>query len=189
MSLSSFVCPVIFRYIVTSIWHLNTLPPLCLVSIVFASFHPDTTCTLPHLAPPCPRAYLASPAWTCLVSTFTSSPDPWSHGHGSFLKMNNPHDYLITTPTPSRPVDPDNADSWVMLNQGGFVKLGNERILQKLDSRISCDLSVPSELRTRCTAFHRKSDRGTLFLTNKRVCGRPTSRDTTSPHCLTLVLR
>jgi len=59
--------------------------------------------------------------------------------------------------------------NWVMLNQGGFVKLGNERILQKLESRISCDLSVPAELRPRCTAFQRKSDRGTLFLTNKRI--------------------
>lgn len=56
-----------------------------------------------------------------------------------------------------------------MLNQGGFVKLGNERILLKLESRISCDLSVPSELKARCTPFHRKSDRGSLFLTNKRV--------------------
>lgn len=89
--------------------------------------------------------------------------------------MDNPHDYLITSRPPSRPVDPDNADSWVMLNQGGFVKLGNERILQKLDSRISCDLSVPSELRARCTSFQRKSDKGTLFLTNKRVSGHPSS--------------
>jgi WW domain-binding protein 2 len=56
-----------------------------------------------------------------------------------------------------------------MLNEGGFVKLGNERILMKLDSRISCDLSVPQELRARCTPFHRKSDKGNLFLTNKRV--------------------
>jgi hypothetical protein len=84
--------------------------------------------------------------------------------------MDNPHDYLITSPVPSRPINPDNAGSWVMLNQGGFVQLGNERILQKLDSRISCDLSVPQELRARCTAFQRKSDKGTLFLTNKRVC-------------------
>ena len=84
--------------------------------------------------------------------------------------MDNPHDYLITGRAPSRrPVDPDNADSWVMLNQGGFVKLGNERVLIKLDSRISCELSVPQELRARCTAFQRKSDKGTLFLTNKRV--------------------
>lgn len=84
--------------------------------------------------------------------------------------MDNPHDYLITSRPPSRPIDPDNADSWVMLNQGGFVKLGNERILQKLESRISCDLSVPQELRARCESFQRKSDKGTLFLTNKRVC-------------------
>ncbi|CAG9992541.1 unnamed protein product [Clonostachys byssicola] len=85
--------------------------------------------------------------------------------------MNNPHDYLITTPPPPPPeiTSPDNVASWVMLNQGGFVKLGNERVLHKLDSRISCDLSVPSELRSRCTAFHRKSDKGTLFLTNKRI--------------------
>lgn len=83
--------------------------------------------------------------------------------------MDNPHDYLITSRPPSRPVDPDNADSWVMLNQGGFVKLGNERILMKLESRISCDLSVPQELRARCASFQRKSDKGTLFLTNKRV--------------------
>lgn len=83
--------------------------------------------------------------------------------------MDNPHDYLITSRPPSRPVDPDNADSWVMLNQGGFVKLGNERVLMKLESRISCDLSVPQELRPRCTSFQRKSDKGTLFLTNKRV--------------------
>ena len=85
--------------------------------------------------------------------------------------MNNPHDYLITTtsPPPPRPVDPDNPDSWVMLNESGFVKLGNERVLLKLDSRISCDLTVPAELRPRCTSFSRKSDRGTLFLTNKRV--------------------
>ncbi|KAF4966480.1 hypothetical protein FZEAL_10647 [Fusarium zealandicum] len=83
--------------------------------------------------------------------------------------MDNPHDYLITSRPPSRPVDPDNADSWVMLNHGGFVKLGNERILMKLDSRISCDLSVPQELRSRCASFQRKSDRGTLFLTNKRI--------------------
>lgn len=59
--------------------------------------------------------------------------------------------------------------NWVMLNQGGFVKLGNERVLQKLEPRLSCDLSVPSELRSRCPAFHRKSDKGTLFLTNKRI--------------------
>ncbi|RKL13329.1 hypothetical protein BFJ68_g7318 [Fusarium oxysporum] len=58
--------------------------------------------------------------------------------------------------------------NWVMLNQGGFVKLGNERILMKLESRISCDLSVPQELRARCASFQRKSDKGTLFLTNKR---------------------
>ncbi|KAH7261270.1 uncharacterized protein BKA55DRAFT_536279 [Fusarium redolens] len=83
--------------------------------------------------------------------------------------MDNPHDYLITSRPPSRPVDPDNADSWVMLNQGGFVKLGNERILMKLESRISCDLSVPQELRARCASFQRKSDKGTLFLTNKRI--------------------
>jgi hypothetical protein len=86
--------------------------------------------------------------------------------------MNNPHDYLISSATsapPSRPIDPDNADSWVMLNQGGFVKLGNERILYKLDSRISCELSVPPELKARCVPFQRKSDRGALFLTNKRV--------------------
>lgn len=83
--------------------------------------------------------------------------------------MNNPHDYLITSRPPSRPVDPDNVDSWVMLNQSGFVKLGNERILQKLESRISCELSVPTELKGRCAAFQRKSDKGTLFLTNKRV--------------------
>ncbi|KAK5987883.1 UPF0664 stress-induced protein C29B12.11c [Cladobotryum mycophilum] len=83
--------------------------------------------------------------------------------------MNNPHDYLIPSPSPSRPVDPDNADSWVMLNQSGFVKLGNERILLKLDSRISCELSVPQELRARCTPFQRKSDKGALFLTNKRI--------------------
>ncbi|CAM1506398.1 Fc.00g060390.m01.CDS01 [Cosmosporella sp. VM-42] len=83
--------------------------------------------------------------------------------------MDNPHDYLITSRPPSRPVDPDNADSWVMLNQGGFIKLGNERILQKLESRISCDLSVPQELRSRCASFQRKSDKGTLFLTNKRI--------------------
>lgn len=83
--------------------------------------------------------------------------------------MNNPHDYLIPSTIPSRPVDPDNADSWVMLNQGGFVKLGNERVLQKLESRISCDLSVPQEMRANCTPYNRKSDKGTLFLTNKRV--------------------
>ncbi|PTB64619.1 hypothetical protein BBK36DRAFT_1164471 [Trichoderma citrinoviride] len=86
--------------------------------------------------------------------------------------MNNPHDYLISSATsapPRRPIDPDNADSWVMLNQGGFVKLGNERILWKLDGRISCELSVPPELRARCVPFHRKSDKGALFLTNKRV--------------------
>nr|AFP27261.1 WW domain-binding protein [Epichloe gansuensis] len=58
---------------------------------------------------------------------------------------------------------------WVMLNQGGFVKLGNERILLKLDSRISCELSVPQELKARCPPFQCKSDRGTLFLTNKRI--------------------
>ena len=83
--------------------------------------------------------------------------------------MNNPHDYLITSPITPRQVDPDTSDSWVMLSQGGFVKLGNERILMKLDSRISCDLSVPQEVRARCTPFHRKSDKGSLFLTNKRV--------------------
>lgn len=84
--------------------------------------------------------------------------------------MDNPHDYLITSPSrPRRPTDPDSSASWVMLNQGGFVKLGNERILLKLDSRISCDLSVPQELKARCTPFQCKSDKGTLFLTNKRV--------------------
>ena len=83
--------------------------------------------------------------------------------------MNNPHDYLISSPAAVRSVNPDNVDSWVMLNQGGFVKLGNERVLLKLDSRISCDLSVPQALRATCGQFHRKSDKGTLFLTNKRV--------------------
>ena len=83
--------------------------------------------------------------------------------------MDNPQAFLVTSPRFDRQTDPNNADSWVMLNQGGFVKLGNERILQKLESRISCDLSVPAELRSRCPAFHRKSDKGTLFLTNKRV--------------------
>jgi hypothetical protein len=150
------------------------------VYIVLASSHPDPAGVLPHLTPPRPRLS----GQPCLdlyssCSTFTSFLGPWSHGIRSFLKMNNPHDYLITTPTLSRPVDPDNADSWVMLNQGGFVKLGNERILQKLESRISCDLSVPAELRPRCTAFQRKSDRGTLFLTNKRVGRRPMSQDDT----------
>ncbi|KAF3071798.1 hypothetical protein TsFJ059_007313 [Trichoderma semiorbis] len=86
--------------------------------------------------------------------------------------MNNPHDYLIPSATsapPPRPIDPDNADSWVMLNQGGFVKLQNESILYKLDSRISCELSVPPELRARCVPFQRKSDKGALFLTSKRI--------------------
>lgn len=83
--------------------------------------------------------------------------------------MDNPHDYLITSHTPPRPVDPNNVNSWVMLNESGFIKLGNERILQKLESRISCEIVVPQELRARCAAFYRKSDRGTLFLTNKRV--------------------
>lgn len=86
--------------------------------------------------------------------------------------MNNPHDYLIPSATsapPPRPIDPDNADSWVMLNQGGFVKLQGESILIKLDSRISCELSVPPELRARCVPFQRKSDKGALFLTSKRV--------------------
>ncbi|RDA87834.1 hypothetical protein CP532_2954 [Ophiocordyceps camponoti-leonardi (nom. inval.)] len=84
--------------------------------------------------------------------------------------MDNPHDYLITSRAPPRqPANPDNADSWVMLNQSGFVKLGNERVLQKLESRISCELSVPQELRARCAPFQRKSDKGTLFLTNKRI--------------------
>ncbi|PFH56257.1 hypothetical protein XA68_16831 [Ophiocordyceps unilateralis] len=59
--------------------------------------------------------------------------------------------------------------NWVMLNQSGFCKLGNERVLQKLESRISCELSVPQPLRARCTQFQRKSDKGTLFLTNKRI--------------------
>ncbi|KPM37495.1 hypothetical protein AK830_g9069 [Neonectria ditissima] len=94
--------------------------------------------------------------------------------------MDNPHDYLITSRPPSRPIDPDNADSWVMLNQGGFVKLGNERVLQKLESRISCDLSVPLELRARCDIFQRKSDKGTLFLTNKRIVYLP-SKPTQEP--------
>ncbi|KAM3512453.1 hypothetical protein MY11210_003870 [Beauveria gryllotalpidicola] len=59
--------------------------------------------------------------------------------------------------------------NWVMLNESGFVKLGNERILLKLDSRISCDLSVPPGLRATGVQFHRKSDKGSLFLTNKRI--------------------
>ncbi|CEJ90932.1 Putative UPF0664 stress-induced protein C29B12.11c [[Torrubiella] hemipterigena] len=59
--------------------------------------------------------------------------------------------------------------NWVMLNESGFVKLANERILLKLDSRISCELSVPQVLRASCSAFQRRSDRGTLFLTSKRV--------------------
>lgn len=84
--------------------------------------------------------------------------------------MDNPHDYLISSPAPPRQVHPDNAHSWVMLNESGFVKLGNERILLRLDSRISCDLSVPQELRATGAQFHRKSDKGSLFLTNKRVC-------------------
>ncbi|KAG6012942.1 hypothetical protein E4U43_007560 [Claviceps pusilla] len=84
--------------------------------------------------------------------------------------MDNPHDYLIACPSsPRRPTNPDSLASWVMLNQGGFVKLGNERILLKLDSRISCELSVPQELRARCAPFQRKSDKGTLFLSNKRI--------------------
>jgi hypothetical protein len=87
--------------------------------------------------------------------------------------MNNPHDYLIQSLATSRPIDPDNDNSWVMLNQSNFVKLGNERILQKLESRISCELSVPQEFRARCTPFQRKSDKGTLFLTNKRVSVTP----------------
>lgn len=56
-----------------------------------------------------------------------------------------------------------------MLNGSGFVKLANERVLLKHESRISCALSVPQEHRPHCTPFSRKSDRGTLFLTNKRV--------------------
>lgn len=83
--------------------------------------------------------------------------------------MDNPHDYLISSPRPPRQINPDSVHSWVMLNESGFVKLGNERILLKLDSRISCDLSVPQELRATGVQFHRKSDKGTLFLTNKRV--------------------
>ncbi|OAA51739.1 WW-domain-binding protein [Metarhizium rileyi] len=89
--------------------------------------------------------------------------------------MDNPHDYLITSPSrPRRPTDPDCSTSWVMLNQGGFVKLGNERILLKLESRISCELSVPQELKARCNPFQCKSDKGTLFLTNKRIVYLPT---------------
>lgn len=88
--------------------------------------------------------------------------------------MDNPHDYLIAARPPCRRrPDPDGSNSWVMLGQGGFVKLANERILIRLESRISCELSVPQELRPRCTAFQRKSDKGTLFLTNKRVGGPP----------------
>lgn len=84
--------------------------------------------------------------------------------------MDNPHDYLLARSSRSRrPTDPDSTASWVMLNQGGFVKLGNERILLKLDSRISCELSVPQELRARYAPFRCKSDKGTLFLSNKRV--------------------
>ncbi|KAF4595821.1 UPF0664 stress-induced protein C29B12.11c [Ophiocordyceps camponoti-floridani] len=84
--------------------------------------------------------------------------------------MDNPHDYLITGRAPvRRPVDPDNFNSWVMLHQNGFIKLGNERVLQKLESRISCELSVPQQLRAGYTQFQRKSDKGTLFLTNKRI--------------------
>lgn len=59
--------------------------------------------------------------------------------------------------------------NWVMLHQNGFIKLGNERVLQKLESRISCELSVPQQLRAGYTQFQRKSDKGTLFLTNKRI--------------------
>ncbi|KAH7312301.1 hypothetical protein B0I35DRAFT_452303 [Stachybotrys elegans] len=94
--------------------------------------------------------------------------------------MDNPHDYLIKASLPPRLVDPNNGASWVMLNQGGFVKLGNERILQKLDSRISCELSVPPEVKPRSSAFSRKSDRGTLFLTNKRIVYLP-ARPTQEP--------
>ncbi|RDA92490.1 hypothetical protein CP533_6428 [Ophiocordyceps camponoti-saundersi (nom. inval.)] len=84
--------------------------------------------------------------------------------------MDNPHDYLITSRAPPRrTLDPDSVDSWVMLNQSGFVKLGNERVLHKLESRISCELSVPQEQRARFTHFRRTSDQGTLFLTNKRI--------------------
>ncbi|KAG5956009.1 hypothetical protein E4U57_002952 [Claviceps arundinis] len=84
--------------------------------------------------------------------------------------MDNPHDYLLARSSRSRrPTDPDSTASWVMLNQGGFVKLGNERILLKLDSRISCELSVPQELRARYAPFRCKSDKGTLFLSNKRI--------------------
>lgn len=82
--------------------------------------------------------------------------------------MNNPHDYLVSSHD-ERHIDPNNETSWVMLNQGGFVKLGNERVLLKLESRISCELSIPQELKASCSPFQRKSDKGTLFLTNKRV--------------------
>ncbi|KAG6034142.1 hypothetical protein E4U41_006662 [Claviceps citrina] len=84
--------------------------------------------------------------------------------------MDNPHDYLINcTLHPRRPANSNSTASWVMLDQGGFVKLANERILLKLDSRISCELSVPQELKSQCPPFQRKSDKGTLFLSNKRI--------------------
>ncbi|KAG5931639.1 hypothetical protein E4U53_001669 [Claviceps sorghi] len=89
--------------------------------------------------------------------------------------MDNPHDYLIASSSrPRRSANPDSLASWVMLNQGGFVKLGNERILLKLDSRISCELSVPQQLRAQYPPFQRKSDKGTLFLSNKRIVYLPT---------------
>lgn len=116
----------------------------------------------------CPACLARECFWPRRLAPLSNPEIHGNHVPGPRPTMNNPHDYLISS-APSRPIDPDNADSWVMLNQGGFVKLGNERILYKLDSRISCELSVPPELRDRCVPFQRKSDRGALFLTNKRV--------------------
>ncbi|TQV98107.1 WW-domain-binding protein [Cordyceps javanica] len=120
--------------------------------------------------PPLVHPRLA-PSTASSTACFLDAPDTssWSHGLRSWPVMDNPHDYLISSPAPTRQINPDNAHSWVMLNESGFVKLGNERILLKLDSRISCDLSVPQELRASGAQFHRKSDKGSLFLTNKRI--------------------
>ena len=157
MSLSSFVTSSNFLISVL-LWlclHIESPPPQALPGRPLSTSYSSAS----FLLLPSPLR----PGASCLNNSL------WSRGYGSYCTMNNPHDYLITSP-PSRPVDPNNNDSWVMLNQSGFVKLSNEKILQKLDTRISCELSVASEIRARHTPFHRKSDKGTLFLTNKRVC-------------------
>jgi WW domain-binding protein 2 len=75
----------------------------------------------------------------------------------------------IVQPTGGPESDSDEETSWVMLNQEGeVVKLPNEKIFHKVRSRTGLELAAPKSLST-VTPFSRKSDSGTVYITNKRV--------------------